>query len=126
MKIYEFWDAEYLDLFKRAGIQRNTPPPFMPGCNLDDISNNITPPIITSPADGAKIVIISDNDWANVSFQALSEYNDTKIFWMLDNDIIGTSRPGEIFTYRVPMGEHTIRAIDEMGAGRSIDFAVVK
>ncbi|MDE6250360.1 MAG: penicillin-binding protein 1C [Alphaproteobacteria bacterium] len=126
MVVYEFWDAEYLDLFKRAGIKRNTPPPFMPGCNLDDVSNDITPPIIISPADGAKIVIVSTNDWANVSFQALSEYSDTKIFWMLDDDIIGTSAPGETFTYHVPMGEHTVRAIDEMGAGRSIDFAVVK
>ncbi len=126
MAVYEFWDAEYLDLFRRAGIRRNTPPPFMPGCNLDEISNNAAPPVITSPADGAKIVIVSDNDWANVSFQALAEYTDTKIFWLLDDDIIGTSRPGETFSHRVPMGEHTIRAIDEMGAGRSIDFDVVK
>jgi len=126
MAVYEFWDAEYLDLFRRAGIKRKTPPPFMPGCNLDEISNNATPPIITSPIDGAKIVIVSGNDWADVSFQALAEYSDTKIFWFLDDDIIGTSRPGETFSHRVPMGEHTIRAIDEMGAGRSINFDVVK
>lgn len=126
MAVYEFWDAEYLDLFKRAGIKRNTPPPFMPGCDLDNISQTTTPPVITSPIDGAKIVIVSDNDWTNVSFQALAEYNDTTLFWFLDDDIIGTTRPGDVFTHRVPMGGHTIRAIDEMGAGRSIDFTVVK
>ena len=37
MAVFEFWDAEYLDMFQRAGITRNTPPPFMPGCDLDDI-----------------------------------------------------------------------------------------
>ena len=126
MAVYEFWDAEYLDLFKRAGINRKTPPPFMPGCDLDNISQTTTPPVITSPIDGAKIVIVSDNDWANVSFQALAEYSDTTIFWLLDDDIIGTTRPGDTLTHRVSMGNHTIRAIDEMGAGRSIDFTVVK
>lgn len=126
MAVYEFWDGEYLDLFRRAGIQRKTPPPFMPGCNLDEISTTTGAPIITSPNNGAKIVITSDNDWTNVSFQALSESTNTKIFWMLDDDIIGTSHSGETFTHRVSMGEHTIRAIDEMGTGHSINFTVIK
>ena len=32
MELYEFWDMEYLDMFRRAGIKRKTAPNFVPGC----------------------------------------------------------------------------------------------
>ena len=49
MAIYEFWDSEYLDMFARAGIHRNSPPPYVDGCNLNDMSESDVPIIITSP-----------------------------------------------------------------------------
>ncbi len=126
MAVYEFWDAEFLDIFRRAGIHRNTPPPFMPGCDLDTIANTITPPVITNPADGAKIVITTDNSWADVAFRALTDSTDTKIFWFINNDIVSTTANGDTFTHRVPMGDYTVRAIDENGTATSITFSVVK
>lgn len=126
MAVYEFWDAEFLDIFRRAGITRNTPPPFMPGCDLDTIAPATNPPVITTPTDGAKIVITADTDWADVAFRALTDSTDTKIFWFINDDIIGTSANGDTFTHRVPMGDYTVRAIDEMGAATSINFSVVK
>lgn len=126
MAVYEFWDPEYLDMFRRAGIRRNTPPRYMENCKLNDISAARRQPIITTPADGTKIVIIDAADTAPVPFSAIADDNDTKIFWFLDDNMIGTSKSGDTINATVKMGEHTVRAVDEMGAGTSADFIIVK
>lgn len=126
MVVYEFWDSEYLDMFRRAGITRNTPPPFMPDCDLSEIAQTRANTIITSPIDGTKIVIVSDQDSENVSFQAITDNRNAKIFWFLDGNMIGKTISGQILTHDVKMGEHNIRAVDEMGAAQSADFSVIK
>ena len=126
MAVYEFWDSEYLDMFNRAGIRRNTPPPFAPGCNTTNDGESETPIIITSPADSTRIVITDTNDTATVSFNAISENQNAKIFWFMDDATIGTTKSGETFTAEIPMGAHIIRAIDENGVGTTNRFSVIK
>ena len=126
MAVYEFWDSEYLDMFNRAGIRRNTPPPFAPGCNTTNDGESETPIIITSPADSTRIVITDTNDTATVSFNAISENQNAKIFWFMDDATIGTTKSGETFTAKIPMGAHIIRAIDENGVGTTNRFSVIK
>lgn len=126
MAVFEFWDAEYLDMFRRAGITRNTPPPFMPGCDLDDIVETRAAPVITSPLDGTRAVIVSDKNHEPVAFQAVSDMPAAKIFWFLDDEMIGTTLSGQTFTHHVSIGTHTVRITDEMGGGARINFSVVK
>lgn len=126
MAVYEFWDSEYLDMFRRAGIKRNTPPAYLESCNFGNHAEPDAAPIITSPADSTKIVITDNRNVATVSFGAISENTETKIFWFLDDAMIGTTKSGETFTHDVPMGTHTIRAVDEIGTGTSNDFSVIK
>ena len=96
MAVFEFWDAEYLDMF------------------------------ILSPIDGTRTVILSGQDFEEISFQAISDMPDAKIFWFLDNEMIGTTTSGQTLQYNVRMGTHTVRIIDEMGAGTNIKFTVIK
>ncbi len=126
MEVYEFWDAEYLDMFRRAGVRRNTPPPYMPGCDIGAISAARPAPVITSPADGTRIVIVSDGDSEQVFMRAITEISDAKIFWFLDDDVIGTTTSGQTIVRNIPIGAHTVRAVDEMGAAASSRFMVVK
>ncbi len=126
LKVFEFWDSEFLDMFKRAGIKRNTPPPFMPGCDLDDITSERNIPIITSPIADTRIVITTDKDYEKVSFKAISDMPDVKIFWFLDSDIIGTTLSGQTLQIPVSMGKHIVKIADEMGATTSISFTVIK
>lgn len=125
-KVYEFWDAEYLDMFRRAGVRRNTAPRFMENCDLNTVAATRAAPLIITPADAARIVITSDKNEENVSFQAITDDAGAKIFWFIDDAMIGTTKSGEILTRTIPMGEHTVRASDEMGAGASADFTIVK
>lgn len=126
MAVYEFWDAEYLDMFRRAGIKRNTPPPYMDGCDLNNIAENESAPIITSPSDNTRIVITDDRDVATVAFSAISDYHGDRIFLFVDDAMIGTIMPGDTITFDVPMGNHTVRAIGESGNGSSNNFSVIK
>lgn len=126
MAVYEFWDAEYIDMFRRAGVIRKTPPPFMDGCNLDEIATDATPPIILSPIDGTRMVILDKSDSMRVTLRAISENTDAKIFWFIDDKMVGTTKSGNVITTTAPMGTHTVRAMDEMGTGTSANFDVVK
>lgn len=126
MEVYEFWDAEYLDMFRRAGIQRKTPPPFMPGCNLDEISISSSAPVILSPIDGTTTIIVSEKNYEPISFQAVSDKTNSKLFWFLDEEMIGTTVSGQILNHDVKIGEHIVRITDDTGGGTSIKFSVIK
>ncbi|MDL2295229.1 penicillin-binding protein 1C [Lachnospiraceae bacterium OttesenSCG-928-E19] len=126
MLVYEFWDPEYLDMFKNAGIKRKTPPPYVAGCDLDTIMETRSKPVIVSPIDQSRIVITTNSDTEPVTFRAINDMENTKIFWFLDDRMIGTSTSGTVFQHTVPMGEHRIRAIDELGGATEIEFTIVK
>ena len=126
MAVYEFWDSEFLDMFKRAGLERNTPPPFMPGCDLDNIHDTTNIPVIISPAPGTTTVITSNADEHPISFIAISPTPDTKIFWFLDDKTLGTTKSGEQIIKPITIGNHTVRIATDDGAGTSIDFIIAK
>ncbi len=126
MMVYEFWDSEFLDMFARAGIRRNTPPPYMPNCNLDDIVDDATSPTIVSPADATNIVITDGGTATQITFQAIAPARNAKIFWFLDDEIIGTTMSGAPMTHTVPMGEHIVRIATSDGGGSSAKFTVIQ
>lgn len=126
MEVYEFWDPEYLDMFKRAGVKRKTPPPYVENCDLDEISNNKSRPVILSPIDKTRIVITTKQNQENVTFKAINDTENTRIFWFLDDNMIGTSTSGTVFQFPVVMGEHRLRIVDELGGVSQIEFTVVK
>ena len=126
MAVYEFWDSEFLDMFKRAGIERNTPPPFMPGCDLDNIQHINNTPIIISPTQNTTTVITSDTASHPINFMAISPNTDAKIFWFLDNKTLGATKSGEQIIHNVPIGTHTVRIATDDGTGASVNFTVAK
>ena len=126
MRVFEFWDAEYIDMFQRAGIRRNTPPPFMPGCDLNKITSQQNAPVILSPIDGTRTVIVSDKNFERIAGHAISPTPDAKLFWFMDDKTIGTTVSGEILHLDAKIGTHIIRVIDENGNAASVRFYVVK
>ena len=126
MATYEFWDAEYLDMFRRAGIKRKTPPAFMRECDINDIPDDGTAPVVVFPTADTKIVITSNKDFEPVGFMGLATGPNDKIFWFLDDKTLGSTKSGETLEYNVPMGNHTLRATDRAGITTLINFSVVK
>ena len=126
MAIYEFWDAEYLDMFRRAGVRRKTPPAFMRECDINDIPDDGVAPIVVFPTADTKIVITSNKDFESIGFMGLATGSNDKIFWFLDDKTLGSTQSGETLEYNVPMGDHTLRATDSTGITTQINFSVVK
>ncbi|MBO4480268.1 MAG: penicillin-binding protein 1C [Alphaproteobacteria bacterium] len=124
--IYEFWDTEYLDLFKRAGIKRNTPPQFMPDCDINEISDDTVAPVIIYPIADTKIVITSENNFEPIGFTGLGATPDSKLIWFMDDKILGTTHNGETLQYNVQIGEHHITVTDTNGTTTDMVFSVVK
>ena len=124
--VYEFWDAEYIDMFRRAGIKRKTPPAFMPGCDINEIPDDGAAPIIVFPTPDTKIVITSTHDFEPVGFMGLATGADDKIIWFLDDKTLGSTKSGETLEYNVPMGNHTLRTTDTTGTTTIVNFSVVK
>ena len=125
-EIYEFWDGEYIDMFRRAGIKRKTPPAFMPGCTIEDAPEDTNAPLIISPIADTKIVITSDKDSEPVGFMAFGDNSDSKLIWFLDDKMLGSTQNAETLKYNVPMGDHTVRVTDTIGTTTTIQFSVVK
>lgn len=125
MSVYEFWDAEYIDMFRRAGVRRTPPPAFMRECDINDIPDDGTAPVVVFPTADTKIVITSNNDFEPVGFMGLATGANDKIFWFLDDKTLGSTKSGETLEYNVPMGDHTLRATDNAGTTQ-INFSVVK
>lgn len=125
-EIYEFWDSEYLDLFKRAGIKRNTPPKYMPNCDINETMDDQIAPVILYPIADTKIVITSDQDYERVGFIALGATNDAKLIWFLDDKILGSTKNGEPLEYNVPMGDHKLSVTDINGTTTEMEFSVIK
>ena len=125
-EIYEFWDSEYLDLFKRAGIKRNTPPKYMPNCDINETMDDQIAPVILYPIADTKIVITSDQNYERVGFIALGATNDAKLIWFLDDKILGSTKNGEPLEYNVPMGDHKLSVTDTNGTTTEMEFSVIK
>lgn len=126
MGIFEFWDAEYLDMFRRAGVRRKTAPGFMPGCDINDIPDDGTAPVVVFPTADTKLVITTAHDFEPVGFMGLATGANDKIFWFLDDKTLGSTKSGETLEYNVPMGDHILRATDSTGTTTQINFSVVK
>ncbi len=124
--VFEFWDGEYIDMFRHAGIKRKTPPAFMPGCTIDDTMDEENAPLITYPIADTRIVITSENDFEPVGFMAFGNTPNAKLIWFLDDTTLGTTKSGETLKYNVPMGDHTVRVTDTTGPTSEIKFSIVK
>lgn len=125
METFEFWDPEYLDMFRRAGVRRKTAPKFMPGCDINEIPDDGTAPVVVFPTYDTKIVITSEQDFESVGIMGIAAGTDEKIFWFLDDNTLGSTFSGETLEYNVPMGDHILRATDKSGT-TTVKFSVVK
>ena len=123
---FEFWDAEYIDMFRRAGIKRKIPPAFMAGCTETQTNEDWDSPIIVSPIPDTKVVITSNYDFEPVGFMAFGTDTEGKLFWFLDDKTLGSTKSGETLRYNVPMGEHILRVTDTAGTTTQMNFSVIK
>jgi penicillin-binding protein 1C len=99
-------------------------PPFHPGCGAAAGGN---PMQLIYPRQAAKIYVPIDLDGqrSKTIFQVAHRKPDTKIYWHLDEDYVGTTQTFHQYAFAPPPGKHVLTLVDEQGNRLEQRFEIV-
>jgi penicillin-binding protein 1C len=120
-EVYEFWPTEMLSIFRRAGVPRKLPPPFLPGTSPELIARTGNAPRIISPAEGHKILLTSAG---TVALRAKTDADVREIYWFAGNTFIARTNPQDVVTWKAAPGSYELTALDDHGRAGSSAFTV--
>jgi penicillin-binding protein 1C len=122
-EIFEFWPSDLLKIFKRAGIQRHTPPFFEPDCVLS--ANNSLNPQITSPQLGIDYILHSNSTANNtVPLTAVTDAGIAHLYWFINETFIAETKSDEPFFWQAKPGKFVVRVVDDQGLSDARDVNV--
>lgn len=132
-EVYEFWPSDLLQLFRRAGIPRRTPPAYEPGCATRESTQGL-PPQITSPrAEVAySIRVGADRDPAasgtEIPLIAVADADARTLHWFVGPEYVGESSPQRPLMWKPKPGRHVVRVLDEQGRSdtRTLDVEITR
>src|SRR5262249_41137735 len=120
-EVYEFWPTELLSIFRRAGVPRKLPPPFLPGTTAEFVARNGNAPRIVSPSDGQKILPSSARA---IPLQAKADADVREIYWFKGRTFIGRAPPQEVISWKASAGRYELIALDVHGRSGSSAITV--
>lgn len=120
-EVYEFWPTELLSIFRRAGVPRKLPPPFLPGTSAELTARTGNGPRIVSPAEGQKILLTSAG---TIALRAKTDADVREIYWFAGNTFIGRTNPQDVVTWKPVPGSYDLTALDDHGRAGSSAFTV--
>ena len=119
-EIHEFWPPDLLELFRKAGLPRQSPPD--PETGTDTLSG-LDPgeaPHILSPLSGRTYQI----DGSEIPLKARAAPGVQKIYWFCGEAFLGTVAPREILSWKPAPGIHKLRVLDDHGRSEEIVASV--
>ncbi len=125
-EVFEFWPADMLRLFERAGLPRRAPPPFAPGCKATEFAQAGAAPQILRPLRGATYTLRLKNQTAeSVPLLASTDADAQGVYWFVNESFVGTARPGSTLLWQPKTsGKFVVRAVDDRGRADARDLAV--
>ena len=113
-EIFEFWPSDLLHIFKKAGIQRHTPPFFEADCVLTGtIGIN---PQITSPQSGLSYIVRANSQDTNtIPFTVVTDAGIASVYWFVNETFVAKTKAGKSFLWHAKPGKYIVRAVDEHG-----------
>ena len=123
--VYEFWPSNLHAVFRRAGIAIRRPPPWSPGCSLDETSATGFAPRIRSPQRSLVYhAAAPDAARGNVLFSAVVDADVRRMFWFVDRRLVASTAPGEDYFWTPRTGRFTVRVVDDLGRADSATIRV--
>jgi penicillin-binding protein 1C len=125
-EVYEFWPTELLSIFRRAGVPRKLPPPFLPETDPELVARTGNPPRIIAPAAGrAYEVLNSDSSRKQgIPLQAKTDADVREVYWFADKTFIGKSLATDILSWKSAPGRYELIALDDHGRSGSCTVTV--
>lgn len=122
-EIFEFWPSDLLKIYKKAGIQRHTPPFFEPDCALTG-TNGITPQIL-SPQKGLTYIVRANSKQTNtIPLSAVTDAGIEYIYWFINETFIAKTKADHVFQWEAKPGKFVIRVVDEHGLSDARDIKI--
>ena len=113
-EVFEFWPSDILKIFKKAGIQRHTPPFFEPGCELS--VNGGMNPQITSPQAGISYIMRANSIQHNkILLTAVTDSGVEHLYWFINEDFVAKTKPDEPILWQERPGSFIVRVVDDQG-----------
>ncbi len=114
--VYEFWSSDLLAIFKQTGLPRRAPPPYEPGCRMEETSAKGTGPWITSPREGVIYSLrASSLEKERVPFTAVIDADTKSVHWFVNEEYLGSSGSNKPFFWTPKAGTFVVRAVDDQG-----------
>ena len=118
--VYEFWPSNLQAVFRRAGIAIRRPPPWSPGCSLDETSATGFAPRIRSPQRALVYHAAAPGAGeGGVLFSAVVDGDVRRMFWFVDHRLVASTAPGENYFWTPQTGRFTVRVVDDLGRADS-------
>lgn len=124
--IFEFWPSDLLDLFRRAGIPRRTPPPDNPRCPIDINDNRGVPPVISSPETGVAYTMrMTAIEKPSIPLAAVADADVRRLYWFDGDRYVDKANNGETLYWVPRQGKSVLRVIDDHGRADAVTIEVV-
>jgi len=124
-EVYEFWPTELLSIFRRAGVPRKLPPPFLPDTDPELVARTGNPPRIIAPAAGSTYEVLNSESSRKqgIPLRAKTDADVREVYWFADKTFIGKSAAADILSWKSGPGRYELTALDDHG--RSGSCAVI-
>lgn len=122
-EIFEFWPSDLLRIFKRAGIQRHTPPFFEADCALS--GNQGINPQITSPQIGISYIVRANSPLnSKIPLTAVTDAGIAHLYWFINESFIARTKADQAFLWQAKPGKYVIRVVDDHGLSDARDITI--
>ena len=111
-EIHEFWPPAMLDLFRKAGLPRRTPPDPEHGTDTLAGLDHGSAPRIISPLAGR---VYQTSGESEIPLKANAAPGVTSFYWFSGEAFIGVCAPDASLAWKAPPGDHKLRLLDDHG-----------
>src|SRR5438034_6474600 len=125
-EVYEFWPTELLSIFRRAGVPRKLPPPFLPETDRELVARTGNPPRIIVPAAGSAYEVLNSDSSRKqgIPLRAKTDADVREVYWFAGKTFIGKSAAADILSWKSGPGRYELTALDDHGRSGSCAVTV--
>ena len=121
---FEFWPSEVKKALAEAGINFKEPPAFEENCSFENTSSGRAPKIIFPAAGSIIISRMQKGRQEEVPLRASADADVKKIYWFVNQRLVGETQPDETLTAELKIGINKIKAVDNLGREQEIGVRV--
>ncbi len=123
-EIFEFWPSDLLKIFKQAGIERRSPPPFDPACVFAQSNVGMVPQITSPQTELSYVVRARAPQKTLIPLSATVDADVANLYWFVNETYLGKTRRDQTLWWKAKPGQFVVRVADDHGRSDARDLVV--